>query len=165
MGEEGHLRSRFPFFVDLPAEAAKAKRDDRYKQMREIFEEDVPEGGLPEPNDPQTFEMAKLPWDDFRNQERRDALERFRTLARFRREIVWPLAATPCLDATSARQGNCLIINWKFEAGTLSMALNPTDSPMDIGCLICGPPVATGDFAQHGEVLRLGSWAAVVWVT
>src|SRR5690606_36038078 len=33
MGEEGHLLTRFPFFTDLPPEAAKAKRDERYRQM------------------------------------------------------------------------------------------------------------------------------------
>ena len=164
MGDEGNLRSPFPFFVDLPEEAARAKRDDRYNQMREIFKEDVADGALPDPSDPGTFEMAKLRWDDYYNEERRAALERFRTLARFRREMVWPLAATPCLETTSARQGNCLIVNWRFEAGTLSMALNPTDTAMDIGCLICAAAVSTGEYSQQGEVLRLGPWTAVAWV-
>ena len=163
MGEEAHLRSGFPFFVDLAEEDAKAKSDDRYKQMREIFNQEIPPDGLPEPNDPQTLELAKLRWDEFAWQERREALDRFRTLARWRRKMVWPLAATPCLDAVSARQGNCLIINWIFEAGTLSMALNPTNGPMDVGCSIWGDPVSTGEFSQHGEVLRLSAWTAVAW--
>src|SRR5690606_21362941 len=55
VGEEGHLRSKFPFFTDLPEEAAKAKQDDRYDQMEKIFNEDVPEEGLPWPNDVATF--------------------------------------------------------------------------------------------------------------
>jgi maltooligosyltrehalose trehalohydrolase len=164
MGDEGNLRSPFPFFVDLPEDAARHKRDDRYEQMRGMFKEEVADGALPDPNDPATFEMAKLRWDDYHSDACRAALERFRTLARFRREMVWPLTATPCLGSDSARQGNCLIVNWRFEAGTLSMALNPGDSPMDMGCLICASSVSTGDFCQHGEVLRLGSWSAVAWV-
>jgi maltooligosyltrehalose trehalohydrolase len=164
MGDEANVGSPFPFFVDLHEEAAQHKRDDRYKQMREIFNEDVKDGGLPDPNDPATFEMAKLRWDEYYDAERRAALERFRTLARFRREMVWPLAATACLSSSSARQGNCLIVNWAFQAGTLSMALNPSDNPMDIACVICGAPVSTGEFSQHGEVLRLGGWSAVAWV-
>jgi maltooligosyltrehalose trehalohydrolase len=79
--------------------------------------------------------------------------------------MVWPLAATPCTGSVSARQGNCIIVNWRFEAGTLSMALNPTASPHDIGCLVTGRPVSTGDWSRHGDVLRLGAWSAVAWTT
>jgi maltooligosyltrehalose trehalohydrolase len=164
MGDEGNVRSPFPFFVDLPEDAARHKAEDRYRQMREMFKEDVADGGLPDPNETETFEMAKVRWDEYYNEERRAALERFRTLARLRREMVWPLTATPCLSSDSARQGNCLIVNWKFHAGTLSMAFNPTDTAMDIGCLICAAAVSTGGYSQHGEVLRLEPWSAVAWV-
>jgi maltooligosyltrehalose trehalohydrolase len=164
MGDEGNLTSGFPFFVDLPDEAARAKSDDRYEQMRDMFKEEVKPGDLPEPNDLATFEVAKLPWEDYANlPERRAALDRFRTLARWRRQKLWPLAATPCLDAKSARHGNCIIVSWVFEAGTLSMALNPTAGPADIGCEVNSEPVSTGEFSQHGDVLRLGAWSAVAW--
>lgn len=164
MGDEGNLTTGFPYFVDLPPELAKAKSDDRYDQMRDMFHETVKPGGLPDPNDPATFARAKLPWYDYVDKpERRAALDRFRTLASWRRSKVWPLAATPCLDARTARRGNCLIVSWIFEAGTLSMALNPTKSPADIGCIVTGPAVSTGSFHQHGEVLRLGAWSAVAW--
>jgi maltooligosyltrehalose trehalohydrolase len=164
MGDEGNLTSGFPFFFDLPDDIAKSKSDDRYKQMREMFAEDLKDGELPEPNDPCTFAMAKLPWNDYRNQpERLAALERFRKLAGWRREKLWPLAATPCLDARAARQGNCLIVSWQFEAATLSIALNPTAAPADVACLIYGPTASTGDYSQQGEVLRLGPWSAVAW--
>ncbi|HWA19960.1 MAG TPA: alpha-amylase family glycosyl hydrolase [Devosia sp.] len=164
MGDEGWLRSGFPFFVDLPEAAAKAKRDDRYKQMAEIFNEPVPDGALPEPNDPATFASAKIPWEEYaQNEERRRALDRFRTLASWRRERVWPLSATPCLDAHSVRNGNCFIVNWVFEAGVLTMALNPTDHTHDIPCEITRAPVSSGDYSQLGDLLRLGSWSAVAW--
>ncbi len=131
--------------------------------MENIFNEDVPQGGLPDPNDPATFEMAKLRWEDFEQPEAQAALERTRYLAKMRREVVWPLAATFCRDARSTRQGTALLIEWEFHAGTLAMALNPGDMPTDISCLICGDPVTTGEFSQHGEVLRLGPWSAVAW--
>jgi len=66
------------------------------------------------------------------------------------------LTATPCADATSARHGQGIIVNWMFQAGTLTLALNPT-AAIDIPCLIQGAPVYTGDFQQHGEILRLGA--------
>lgn len=163
MGEEGHLRNPFPFFIDLPEDAAEPKRADRYKQMRESFEEEVEDGDLPDPNSLETFLNAKLDWSEYENPERRAALERFRCLAGWRRDHLWPLAATPCLDAKSVRLGTAIVVNWIFEAGVLSMALNPSDLPIDIACVIAGNPLSTGQFSQDGEVLRLCSWSAVVW--
>jgi len=163
MGDEGNLRSPFPYFLDMPADAAAKKAKDRYTQMKGMFHETISEGDLPDPNDRATFEKARLPWQEFESSERRAALERFRQLGEWRRRLVWPLTATPCTDARSFRIGNCLIVNWMFEAGTLTMALNPTDQPHDIACQINGNPVSTGDFSQDGEVLRLGPWSAVVW--
>lgn len=163
MGEEAHLRTPFPFFIDLPPGPAKAKRDDREQQMRDIFKEAIPPRGLPDPNEESTFAIAKLAWSDFETEIGQAALQRFRQLAALRRERIWPLAATPCLDATTARQGQCLIVNWIFEGGILSMALNPNSHPADLNCLIKGHPVSTGAFSQNGDVLRLGACSAVSW--
>jgi malto-oligosyltrehalose trehalohydrolase len=163
MGGEANVEAPFPFFVDFDeAEGEKANRR-RYKEMGEMFQEDVEEGDLPHPNDPHTFEMAKFPWAQLEREQNRAALERFRQLAGFRRDMVWPLAATPCTDATSVRNGKGLIVNWMFEAGTLSLALNPSDGPIDMPCMLQDGPVSTGQFCQHGEVLRLGPWSAVAW--
>ncbi|QDZ10687.1 alpha-amylase family glycosyl hydrolase [Devosia ginsengisoli] len=163
MGEEAHLRTPFPFFIDLPEDAAEPMRADRCRQMRESFGEDVEDGALPDPNGPHTFESAKLNWGDYGNPDRRAALDRFRILAEWRRARLWPLVATPCLDARSGRQGTAIVVSWIFEAGTLSMALNPSDLPADIACIITASPLSTGEFSQQDEVLRLGAWSAVVW--
>jgi 1,4-alpha-glucan branching enzyme len=164
MGDEANLDSPFPFFFDLPAKAAKEKRDDRYDQMKNIFHQEVKEGDLPEPNEAQTFLSAKLSWEDIANlPERRDALARFRQLARWRRERLWPLAATPCVEARTARQGNSIIVTWEFEAGRISMALNPTSAPVDLACIVTRDHVTTGSISIHGELLRLGPWSAVSW--
>lgn len=163
MGDEGNLNSPFPFFVDLDEKAGEEANRRRYTEMRDMFKEDVQDGALPHPNDPLTFQSAKVPWEAFAEEQHLAALRRFRELASYRREQVWPLAATPCLDATSARQGQGLIVNWMFEAGVLSIALNATGGPIDMACVIRGAPVSTGSFDQHGEVLRLGPWSAVAW--
>jgi maltooligosyltrehalose trehalohydrolase len=163
MGDEANLNSPFPFFIDFDEEEGEKANKRRYKEMREIFNEDIADGALPHPNDPRTFEMAKLPWNDFGKTQHRDALARFRQLAGFRREMVWPLTATPCVDARSARHDQGIIVNWMFEAGVLSLALNPSARPLDMPCLIKGAPMCTGDFDQQGEVLRLAPWSAVAW--
>lgn len=163
MGEEAHLRTIFPFFVDLPEADAQGKRDERYKQMEETFKEPIPPEGLPDPNAPQTFSQAKLDWDYFASEAGTAALERFRTLARFRRDMVWPLAATACLDARTARHGQALVVTWQFAAGHLSMAINPHDQAADLDCRIERVPVSSGAFSQRGDVLHLGPWTAVAW--
>lgn len=163
MGDEANLSSAFPFFVDLDEDEGNKADARRYKEMREMFKEKVEDGDLPHPNDPQTFETAKLPWEAFGEERHLAAISRFRQLASYRRDKVWPLAATNCTDATSVRHGQGLIINWMFEAGTLTLALNPTAGAIDIPCVIQGAPVFSGEFHQHGEVLRLGAWSAVGW--
>lgn len=163
MGEEAHLRTPFPFFVDLPEAAAAQVRAERYTQMRESFEEEVEEGDLPDPNALETFQRAVIDWSEFEQPERQAAFARFQTLASWRREHLWPLAATPCLDARTGRHGSAIVVSWIFEGGVLTMALNASDRPADLACVVSGPPITTGDFAQHGEVLRLGPWSAVAW--
>lgn len=92
MGDEANLSNPFPFFVDLPEAEAADKQADRYDQMHNIFNDPVDEGGLPDPNAVATFESAKLKWEELETKpERQDALERFRTLAAWRREWLWPL--------------------------------------------------------------------------
>lgn len=110
MGDEANLSSGFPFFVDLPEDEGQKVDEGRYGEMEETFNEDVEPGQLPHPNDPATFESAKLAWGDFEQEAHRAALERFRQLAAWRRQYVWPLAATPCLDAHSMRQGTAIIV-------------------------------------------------------
>ncbi|MGN6486368.1 MAG: alpha-amylase family glycosyl hydrolase [Devosia sp.] len=163
MGEEAHLRPNFYYFIDLPPEAAEATRAGRERQLREIFAEMVPEGGLPDPNDPATFEAAKLDWAEYAEPERQASLQRFRALAGYRRELVWPLSATISLYSHSARQGDGIIVNWVFQAGTLSMALNPTDAPIALDCLVRGRAVCAGSYAAAGESLQLAPWSAVAW--
>ena len=162
MGEEAHLRTPFPFFIDLPPGPAKAKSDDREKQMSEIFDEKIPPEGLPDPNEEATFQIAKLDWADFGTEIAKAALKRFTTLSSWRQERVWPLAATPCLDARTERHGDALIINWIFDKGTLSMALNPSNQANELPCMT-DAPVSTGTFEQNGALLRLGPWSAVSW--
>lgn len=163
VGEEADMRTPFPFFVDLPEKEAAIVRQDRYKQMRETFQEDVADRDLPDPNAPETFASARLDWAEYGQEERMAALERFRTLVGWRRKSLWSLAATPCLDACSGRQGTALVVSWIFEAGVLTMALNASDFPSDIACVITGVAMTTGTYEQQGEILRLGPWSAVAW--
>jgi hypothetical protein len=57
------------------------------------------------------------------------------------------------------------VVTWEFEAGWLTIAVNPSDWAHDIACRITAMPVATGWFDQNGETLRLGAWTAVAWTS
>ncbi|RYE09768.1 MAG: malto-oligosyltrehalose trehalohydrolase [Hyphomicrobiales bacterium] len=120
MGDEANFNAPFPFFVDLDAEEGEKANQRRNKEMREMFKEEVEDGDLPHPNDPATFDSAKLPWAAYDEAGHRAALDRFRQLAVYRRDMVWPLASTPCVDARSARHDQGIVVTWAFEAGSLS---------------------------------------------
>jgi maltooligosyltrehalose trehalohydrolase len=165
MGEEAHMRTPFPYFIDLPEEAAAPKREDRYVQMREIFLEEVEDGALPDPNDEATFLSAKIDWSEYEREDRRAALDRFRTLAKWRKEQVWPLMTSLCRDARTGRQDKALCVSWIFTAGTLTMALNPSDTRQTLACNITSDTVmSTGNYSCENAVLNLDPWSAVAWV-
>ena len=163
MGEEAHLRTRFFFFFDLPEPARSEKRDDRYDQMENIFNETIEPGALPDPQSEETFHAAKLDWDAFGEPEHAAALARFRELCAFRRELIWPLSASKCLSSRSARQGNGIIVTWEYEAGTYSMLLNPTGEAATMSVALGPPAASTGRFEFHNGTVRVSPWSALVW--
>lgn len=163
MGEEAHLRSPFPFFIDFPEKEAEAKRRDRERQMREIFKEDTGEDGLPDPNDRATFLSAKIDWDAFSTEQSQAALARFKTLAAWRETHLWPLASTTCLDATTTRKGNAIRVSWIYEAGTQTMALNPSDEASELPWPIPEDVLCTGSFERRPDGIRFGPWSAVAF--
>ena len=163
MGEEAQLRTPFMFFYDLPEPQRSAKRDDRYWQMEHVFQTKVEPGSLPDPQSPETFARSKLDWDAYERPEHLAALERFRELCALRRELVWPLAATHCRAARSARQGNGLIVTWQYDAGAYNMVLNPTGEQVEVEISLRDPAASTGRFEFHNGRVRVWPWSALVW--
>jgi malto-oligosyltrehalose trehalohydrolase len=163
MGEEAQLRSLFLFFFDLPDPHAKKMRDDRYAQMESMFHAKVEPGGLPDPQAADTFERSKLDWDALGRDEHLRALDRFRQLCALRRELIWPLSATRCLNAWSARQGDGLIVTWQYEAGAYNVALNPTGQDLRLELSMPPPVASTGKFERTTSGMQLGPWSALVW--
>ena len=58
----------------MPPDIARQKSDDRYKQMREIFKQEVKDGDLPDPKSMATFLFAKIPWQEYARDNRQEAL-------------------------------------------------------------------------------------------
>jgi hypothetical protein len=131
--------------------------------MEHVFKLKVKPGSLPDPQDPATFAASKLDWQAYGHPEHRAALDRFKELTALRRELIWPLTATGCLDARSARQGNGLIVTWQYEAGTHNMLLNPTGDEVTVEVSLLEPAASTGGFEFHNGRIRIRPWSALVW--
>ncbi|MBG6182270.1 maltooligosyltrehalose trehalohydrolase [Arthrobacter sp. CAN_A214] len=84
MGEEYGARTPWPFFTSHPEpELGKATAEGRLREFERMGwkPEDVPN-----PQEPSTFESAKLDWSELGNQEQGRLLETYRTLIRLRRD-------------------------------------------------------------------------------
>jgi malto-oligosyltrehalose trehalohydrolase len=163
MGEEAHLRCPFMFFFDLPEPQRSTLRDNRYWQMEHVFHTRVEPGSLPDPQDPGTFAASKLDWNAYARNEHHEALDRFKALTALRRDLVWPLTAGRYLASSSARQGDAIIVTWRYEAGTLNMLLNPTGAEATASLSLSEPAASTGKFEFDDGEVKIGPWSALVW--
>lgn len=166
-GEEALLRTPFPFFCDFEGELAEAVRRGRRSEFAEFFDAHG-EVSFPDPLAETTFISAKLKPEEFAAPQARTELDAFRRLAEQRSKLVWPLASSRYLGAEHTRTEDALRIAWRFQAGTLVMALNAgtTTVSLDPPTGIAGMPVAASIGAVTHEAdgrLALGSFAAAVW--
>ena len=155
-GDEAGLDTPFPFFCDFTGDLADAVRKGRAEEFSAFFA-----GGgenLPDPLAEKTFTSAILP----REALTAEAVAPFRALVEARRSLVWPLLATPYRGATLKRLGNALLIQWRFESGTLCLAVNPADGEVTMPM----PPadaISVGEIGETGDGAQLGPWSAMAW--
>ncbi|ADH91452.1 malto-oligosyltrehalose trehalohydrolase [Ancylobacter novellus DSM 506] len=167
MGEEALLRTPFPFFCDLKGEFAEAVRKGRRSEFADFFDAHG-EASFPDPLAEATFIFAKLKPEDFATPQARAELDAFRRLVEQRSKLVWPLTGSHYLGAEHTRAQDALRIAWRFQAGTLVMALNAGTQAvtLDPPTGIAGMPAAASIGAVTHEAdgrLALGPFAAAVW--
>lgn len=166
MGEEALLATPFSFFCDFDGDLAKAVRAGRRNEFPEFFAHHDA-ASFPDPLAEATFRSAKIAPADFETPHAKAELAAFRHLTDARRRLVWPLTGSAYLGASSVREGDALLIDWRFEAGTLVMALNLGDKravlPLPRGSSF-RPEAMVGDAAPHSDgQLALGRFAGAVW--
>ncbi len=164
MGEEAHFRAPFPFFGDLKGELSDEIRAGRAQQAADFYETDGTDMDVPDPVAAATMETARLDWTEFARPERLGALERFRTLARLRREHLWSLSATPYRGAEAAHDGSVVGVSWAYDGGTLAMVLNAAPQPGSVAIDAFEPLATTGTIRREGDRLQLGPWSAAITV-
>jgi malto-oligosyltrehalose trehalohydrolase len=163
MGEEALVETPFPFFCDFSGDLGEAVRRGRREEFRPFFE--THKGStddLPDPIAQNTFQSAKLDWDGFETPTRRAALEEFRGLASTRRQIVWPLAATPYRRAAVERDGDAIAVTWTYDAGRLTLAVNLSDRPGTVRVGAAEEAASIGTARRESGRVAFGAWSAML---
>lgn len=158
MGEEAKDDTPFHFFSDAPVHMREAMRKGRTEQVVEAYVPDAPPD-LPDAWAPETLEAARIG----RGRWEAEAIERFRALADLRARLIRPLLASRYGGARSTRQGDALLLAWTFEAGTLSMAVNPTAAPQTVAASLPAEGTACGTVRIRPDGTELGPFTLVLW--
>ena len=132
MGEEWSASSPFPFFSDYHGDLAEAVRKGRCDQLSKLDPAPSPEEmtRAPDPQAAQTFESAKLHWDELLDPPHADTLSWYQRLLEVRRSIIPLLSdlASTCGSAEIAGKG-ALSITWTLGGGAkLHLSANLCDN-------------------------------------
>lgn len=162
MGDEWGTRRPFLFFTD-PSDALKpAIQEGRRKEFERFPEFSDPEtlARIPDPTAEQTFLASKLDWSEASTPEGRAVRERIRALLAVRRREIAALIAEPNADGSYEviGTGGAVAVRWAFEAGTLELLANLSDTSV----LLPREP-AGRTLWQEGEIGEgsLGPWSAM----
>ncbi|MFO7287236.1 MAG: malto-oligosyltrehalose trehalohydrolase [Gammaproteobacteria bacterium] len=132
MGEEFHAPSPFPYFCDFDGELADAVRDGRRSEFAHFFDGTDELARMPDPNDPRTFELARLDWAARTRGDHAQAAARYAELLAVRRAELMPR-----LPAGRARgrllRDRAVEVSWPLADGsTLTLVANLQDRAVGI---------------------------------
>ena len=121
MGEEFGAVQPFLFFCDFAPELAAAVAQGRRREFTRLAVAVGPDGTIPDPNDPATFQRCKLDWRSLEQAPQRDWLALHRQLLHLRQQQISPrlagMSAAPANFTLLQEQG--LQVNWTLGDGTL----------------------------------------------
>ncbi|HHZ8842739.1 TPA: malto-oligosyltrehalose trehalohydrolase [Enterobacter cloacae] len=134
MGEEYGETNPFLFFTDFHGELAKAVREGRAKEFTGHSGHD---GDVPDPNDEQTFARSKLDWHNVTTAEGKSWLRFTRSLLVLRHRYLVPLLRPGgTVEGKIVKTAPGMVaVSWSFPTGTLSLALNIGNKPVDVPAL------------------------------
>ena len=134
MGEEYGETNPFLFFTDFHGDLAKAVREGRAKEFTGHSGHD---GDVPDPNDEQTFARSKLDWHNVTTAQGKSWLRFTRSLLVLRHRYLVPLLRPGgTVEGKIVKTAPGIVaVNWSFPTGTLSLALNIGNKPVDVPAL------------------------------
>jgi len=135
MGEEFAATTPFQFFCDFHGELADAVTEGRRREFAGFreFADPAARAGIPDPNDPATFERCKLVWDCLDEPQHKAWLEHYRSLLALRRMHVVP--RLPNMDGGAVFKlvgASGLVVLWRLGDGArLTLLANLGDDPVE----------------------------------
>lgn len=134
MGEEYGETNPFLFFTDFYGDLAKAVREGRAKEFTGHSGHD---GDVPDPNDEQTFARSKLDWHNVTTAQGKSWLRFTRSLLVLRHRYLVPLLRPGgTVEGKIVKTAPGMVaVSWSFPTGTLSLALNIGNKPVDVPAL------------------------------
>lgn len=157
MGEEYGETNPFLFFTDFHGDLAKAVREGRAKQFTGHSGHD---GDVPDPNDEQTFARSKLDWHNVTTAQGKSWLRFTRSLLVLRHRYLVPLLRPGgTVEGKIVKTAPGMVaVSWSFPTGTLSLALNIGNKPVDVPALagetLFSWPEATEVLVPNSIVVR-----------
>lgn len=159
MGEEYGETNPFLFFTDFHGDLAKAVREGRAKEF--AGHGDYEGESVPDPNAESTFTQSKLDWRKPESGEGKAWLELAKALLALRQKHIVPLLATAGGNAGRVLKTaeGFVAVSWQFPKGTLSLALNISDSAQPVpdlpGETLFALPKAANDLPPNSILVRL----------
>jgi maltooligosyltrehalose trehalohydrolase len=130
-GEEWAASTPFQFFTSHPeADLGKATAEGRIKEFAQMgWDPD----GVPDPQDPETFERSKLDWSELGEGEHARVLAAYQRLAELRRSL--PALTDPSFEAVSCtadEDTRLFTMRRGANRSEVLMAVNFGDEPVDL---------------------------------
>ena len=128
MGEEFAASSPFLFFCEFGPDLAEAVRSGRLREFARFdrFRDPAALHAIPDPNDPQTFAMSRLDWNEVATSPHAQWLAFYRRCLALRRKHLVPRLAGMVPSGTFAiERDELLIARWRLGDGSaLRLAAN-----------------------------------------
>jgi malto-oligosyltrehalose trehalohydrolase len=117
MGEEWAASQPFPFFCDFSGDLADAVRNGRRAEFASFpeFQDPVAREKIPDPSAPETFDTARLKWQDIQTPPHSQWLRWYRDILAIRKkEIIPRLDHVRGGQATYVTTGEVLTVQWQL---------------------------------------------------
>jgi malto-oligosyltrehalose trehalohydrolase len=166
MGEEWAAAQPFPFFCDFGPELAEAVRKGRREEFARFpqFQDPKSRERIPDPTAKQTFEGAKLAWDDRAREPHTSWLDWYGRILAMRRVEIVPRLAGISGDAGEYETfgDTAFSVRWRLGDGsTLILSANLSDQNMQEFSPSAGRTLWY-EGVSESESGKLGAWS-VTW--